>query len=140
MYAWGAMVGATKTFFNTFTSTHTSMEYVKETTSTATLFACINDLANNAILNEFPKCLLSKPETSDLESPSTTTIPITVDGSSTVNHQIDSFTPSIILPPSMPESLLGNIPDETELEETLEDETTTDANTMSGGSITIVLF
>jgi len=138
---WSAMVGATTTVFNTVTLTHTSMEYVKETTSTTTLFACINDLENSEILNEFPKCpILSNPENSNPESPSTLTIPITVDDSSTANIQIDFFAHPIILSPIVPESLPGNIPDETVLEETLEDETATDANTMSGGSITTILF
>lgn len=57
--AWSAMVGATSTFFSTIKLTHTTIEFVKETTSMATLLinAC-NDffILNSILLDHVPKC------------------------------------------------------------------------------------
>ena len=142
MKAWSAMVGATRTFFNTITMTHTTIEYVKETTSTTTLFACINnDVANNVILNELPKCLSTPEININPEPVSTTTIPITFDydSSTAASNHIASLTPPIILSATNssapPESLNETLTDVTLLEETIENENTTDAITMNEGSI-----
>ncbi len=57
--AWSAMVGATSTFFSTIKLTHTTIEFVKETTSTATLLINVcNDFSilNSILHDHVPKC------------------------------------------------------------------------------------
>ena len=92
--AWSGMVGATSTFFNTIKLTHTTIEYVKETTSTTILLInTCNDLTiMNSILHEHvPKC-----KTSDNITTESTT---TTDGTPTTlvpsEEPITSPKPSV---------------------------------------------
>jgi len=88
--AWSVSVGATSTFFNTITLTHTTIKNVKETTSTTTLLInTCNDLAimNSIIHEHVPKC--PKPDNTPSESATGGTI-MTTDGTSTMSQTTTS--------------------------------------------------
>jgi len=93
--AWSVAVGATSTFFSTVTLTHTTIEYVKETTSTTTLLInTCNDLAimNPILLDHVPQC----PIANNITTESTTGSTSTTDGTPTTSRTtiiIDETTP-----------------------------------------------
>ena len=100
--AWSGMVGATSTFFNTIKLTHTTIEYVKETTSTTTLLInTCNDLTiMNSILHEHvPKCKTSN--NTNTESSTTT-------GLDSTTTTLSSSTTPVVLESTTDESIITN--------------------------------
>jgi len=118
--AWSVAVAATSTFFNTITLTHTTIAYVKETTSTTTLLinAC-NDLAimNSILLDHVQKCPIANHTTTESTTGSTSTTDGTPTTSRTTTLIIDETTPvstnsSSIAPISSPIPTGTTVPSE----------------------------